>query len=343
MSLSATSAVQILSSSAEGIGDDRVTQRLQSVQALLADDLQWVEAALCEAAKQGTAPAIGAARHLLEQGGKRVRPTAVLLSAACFAPVAPSAARELSVVVELVHTATLLHDDVIDEGMERRGSKTSRMLWGNAVSVLSGDTLLVYSLQRTLEHAPALMGGLLETLQSLVSGEILQLRGRTQLDLSQTTYERILNDKTASLFRFATSSGARLAGANELDQARLGEFGERVGMAFQLVDDMLDYAGNTIGKTLGADLKEGKVTLPLVVAVQRRPELFDRVQAIRNGDDAGLAELREAVVGTGACDEVRKRAQRETRLAIQALEGIQPSPARSLLVAVAQQMAIRGS
>ncbi len=341
MSLSVNTAIGTLASNAEEVSDERLNQRLAHVQELLSDDLLWVEQALRQASTHGVEPAVSAARHLVARGGKRVRPTSVLLSAACFGEV-PAAARELAVVVELVHTATLLHDDVIDEGTERRGDQTSRMIWGNAISVLSGDTLLVHSLQRTQEHAPELMAGLLSTLQSLVSGEIVQLRGRSQLDVSQTTYERILNDKTASLFRFATSSGARLAGAGPEQQAALGEFGERVGMAFQLVDDVLDYVGEDTGKTLCIDLREGKVTLPLVLAVKENAQLMDLVRAVQAGDDQVLEQLRHRVAQSGACDEVRRRAQRETRLAINALSTIQPSSARTLLVGVADQLAARG-
>ena len=163
------------------------------------------------------------------------------------------------------------------------------------------------------------------------------------MDVSRTTYERILNDKTASLFRFATSAGARLAGASAEEQRALGEFGERVGIAFQLVDDALDYVGEGTGKTLMVDLTEGKVTLPLVLAIQDRPELLELVHALRKGDTQSLATLRELVVASDACDEVRRRANRETRLAVNALAAIRPSPARTLLTEVAEQLARRGT
>jgi octaprenyl-diphosphate synthase len=340
MSLDVNLAIETLADSASSVGDARLTDRLSHVQALLGGDLLWVENALLDASGLGTAPADSAIAHLVGQGGKRVRPTSVLLSAACFVE-APAVARELAVVVELIHTATLLHDDVIDEGMERRGAKTPRMLWGNAVSVLAGDTLLVHSLQRAHQHIPELMSELLSTLQRLVSGEIVQLRGRSKLDLSCNTYEQILNDKTASLFRFAISSGARLAGASVAAQSALGEFGERVGMAFQLVDDVLDYSGEDTGKLLGADLREGKVTLPLVLAVQDDPTLVGHIEAIRAGDDGRVQQLRELVVRSGSCDEVRLRARRETRLAVEALEAVPRGPARTLLAKVAEHLANR--
>lgn len=340
MTVSASSAINTLAESASAMGAGRLAERLGRVQELLGDELTWLEQALQDASNLAAPPAADAIAHLVAMGGKRVRPISLLLSAACFGPIT-AAARELAVVVELVHTATLLHDDVIDEGVERRGAKTPRMLWGNAVSVLSGDTLLIHSLQRTAEHAPELMASLLRTLNCLVSGEVVQLRGRLKLDLSLGNYERILNDKTASLFRFATSTGARLAGASEREQAALGEFGERVGMAFQLVDDALDYAGIDTGKTLGADLREGKVTLPLVLAVQADAALLGHVQAIQAGDDGSVHQLCERVVESGACEEVRRRAKLETRRAIDALQVAPASAARSLLADVAEQLAAR--
>src|SRR5690606_7338892 len=139
MSLSTDAAITTLKSSAKRATDPRLDTRLSDVQELLADDMTWVESALTEASKVATAPADAAVAHLVALGGKRVRPTAVLLSAACAGPIG-QAVRELAVVVELVHTATLLHDDVIDDGMDRRGAKTARRIWGNAVSVLAGDT-----------------------------------------------------------------------------------------------------------------------------------------------------------------------------------------------------------
>ena len=342
MSLSVGTAVSTLSSAATQIADARLVQRLSEMQSLLRDELRWVEQVLSEAAPEGAEPALSAARHLIAGGGKRVRPTAVMLSAACFGGI-PMAAREMGVVVELVHNATLLHDDVIDEGMERRAKTTPRLLFSNSISVLAGDTLLVHSLQRTNSVAPELLPGLLETLQRLVAGEVVQLRGRGALDLSLETYEQILNDKTASLFRFATTSGAYLGGASSGEREALGVFGERIGMAFQLVDDVLDYVGEDSGKSICTDLKEGKVTLPLVLAVESDSSLVHQIRAIQLGDDDAVLELQQRVMSSGACDQVRARARSETQLALDALDSVPDCPARSLLTAVARQLVDRAS
>ena len=154
MSLPLETATRALAGAALSRGaEPRLSDRLADIQAVLGDDLVWVERGLREATGAGVEPAISAARHLVLLGGKRVRPLALLLSAACFGPV-PAVARELAVIAELIHSATLLHDDVVDEGMERRGAPAARRIFGNGISVLAGDMLLVHALERTLQHAP---------------------------------------------------------------------------------------------------------------------------------------------------------------------------------------------
>jgi octaprenyl-diphosphate synthase len=275
----------------------RAAERLADMQSLFAGELSWVEGALLEVAKTGPSPATEAAKHLVQRGGKRVRPLSLLLSSACFGRIGP-ASRELAVVTELVHSATLLHDDVIDDGAERRGAPASRVLWGNGVSVLAGDLLLVHALDGTQRHAPEVMPDLIATVRRLVEGEIIQLRGRVELDVSETTYERILRDKTASLFAFATRTGARLAGADADAQARMSTFGEELGVAFQLVDDVLDYRGEagTMGKNAGDDLREGKMTLPVILALaEANPAEREIIVSSLGRADAGDTVLPQVV------------------------------------------------
>jgi octaprenyl-diphosphate synthase len=203
--------------------------------------------------------------------------------------------------------------------------------------------LLVSALDRTSKHAPEAMPDLIATLRRLVEGEIVQLRGRSELDVTEATYERILRDKTASLFSWATRNGARVAGASLGDQERLSGFGERLGIAFQLVDDVLDYSGADSGKTLLSDLKEGKLTLPLVLAVARRPELQHALQRIHAGDREPVQFVSQAVIETGACDEVRRRAGHFTQTAVDALSSLSSGPARALLENVASELARRAA
>ena len=193
--------------------DRRLLDRLIDVQELVGSDLEWVEAALERVANDGNSPATQAAHHLVSRGGQRVRPLVVLLSAACFEGISPTT-RNLALVSELVHTATLLHDDVADDGMQRRGAATSRRVWGNAVSVLAGDLLLVHALSQTLVDMSSVLPDLLSTLRQMVDGEVLQLRGRMQLHLSEEIYYQIVRGKTASLFAWAARCGALSANAN---------------------------------------------------------------------------------------------------------------------------------
>ena len=320
--------------------DPRVLERLAEVQSLVGDDMEWVESALSAVCADGVVPATHAAKHLVSRGGKRVRPLTTLLSAGCFGPV-PAAARTLALVAELVHSATLLHDDVADEGTERRGVRAARLQYGNAVSVLAGDLLLVHALERTADEVPAALPDLLRTLRALIDGEVIQLRGRTELDVRESTYNRVLQGKTASLFAWAARAGARSTEASCDDIQRMGEFGEHLGIAFQLVDDVLDYVGANTGKTSLADLREGKLTLPLVLAVEAQPELLHAVRKIHAGELEHVALLGRRVVASGACELVRRRALAVTERAIEALAPIRTSAAKSLLIDVARELAAR--
>jgi len=321
----------------------RTAARLAEVGALFTADLAWIEGEIAEATGDGPRSATDAARHLFSGGGKRIRPLAVLLTAACFGPV-PEQARALAVVAELVHLATLLHDDVVDDAPERRGKPTARLVWGNAVSVLAGDLLLTHALERTHAAAPALMSDLIATLRRLVDGEIVQLRGRVQLDVREETYFTIVRDKTASLFGWAARAGATVAGAEPAQIAALGEFGERLGTAFQLVDDLLDYEGDprVTGKALHADLGEGKVTLPLLRAVGNDPSLSRAVELARQGD-ADASERLASAVTAPIRDAVRARARDEAARGIAGLARLRESPAKSLLAGLARDLTERSA
>jgi octaprenyl-diphosphate synthase len=172
---------------------------------------------------------------------------------------------------------------------------------------------------------------------------VIQLRGRTELDVSEATYERVLRDKTASLFAFAARSGAVMAGASGEHAGALADFGENLGIAFQLVDDVIDYDGEESGKTLFADLLEGKMTLPLVLAIQKDPSLEALVAKIHGGDDSPVAEVSRRVISSGSCDEVRARARDYTDRAVRALAKIPASNARVLLEVVAREMTRRSA
>jgi octaprenyl-diphosphate synthase len=335
-------SVGLLHDVAERAGG-RVVDRLAEVHALLGADMALVDGELARVVRDGLSPATESAAHLLEAGGKRVRPLTVLLAAACFGPP-PPAARELAVVAELVHLATLLHDDVIDDGQERRGKPTPRRIWGNAVSVLAGDLLLTHALERTSAAAPgSVLADLFATLRALVDGEVVQLRGRMVLDAREEVYFRIVHDKTASLFAWAARAGATIAGAATEAASALGDYGTHLGVAFQLVDDVLDYAGDprATGKALLGDLTEGKLTLPLIRALVAEPSLAADVDAVRSGDRRAAQRLADAVRASGTCEGVRALARDETARALVSLEALPPSAARELLGGVARELASR--
>ena len=335
-------SVELLGEAAVSAGD-RVKERLAEVHAMLGEDMEVVNRELARLARNGLSPATNAAAHLLDAGGKRVRPLLVMLSAACFGPP-PSSAREVAVVAELVHLATLLHDDVVDDGQERRGEPASRRIWGNAVSVLAGDLLLTHALARTASAAPrSVLSDLIATLRRLVDGEVVQLRGRNKLDFREEIYFHIVRDKTASLFEWAGRSGAACAGAPDNAVEALGAYGAHVGLAFQLVDDVLDYAGDprATGKALLGDLSEGKATLPLIRALAAQPALAEDIDAVRSGDANAALRVADVVRSCGACDGVRALAREETDRAMKSLEAVPQSASRDMLASIARELAAR--
>ena len=337
-------SVALLGDAAQRAGG-RAADRMAQVHALFGDDMAEVDRELSRMTREGLSPATDSATHLLEAGGKRIRPLTVLLSAACFGAL-PPAARDIAVVAELVHLATLLHDDVVDDGQERRGRPTPRRIWGNAVSVLAGDLLLTHALERTAAAAPpGVLSDLVSTLRCLVDGEVVQLRGRTHLDPREDVYFRIVRNKTASLFGWAARAGAAIAKAPAGAAIALGAFGLHVGVAFQLIDDVLDYAGDprATGKALLSDLVEGKLTLPLIRTLAAQPALGSDVLGVRAGDRKAALRIAEAVRSSGACESVLALAREETAQALALLEVLPPSVARDLLGEIARELASRAA
>ncbi len=323
--------------------------RVAAVKSLVSRELGEIEDLVRARVALGASPGADSALHLFESGGKRVRPLGLLLATACFGPLTPRA-RDLGAAAELVHMATLLHDDVIDDGDVRRGRPTSRRVWGNAVSVLAGDLLLVEALRLASHQAPAgdvTWPELVATLGKLVDGEIIQLRGRVEVSLDEATYFDVVRGKTASLFEWALRAGARAGGAAPEAVDALGRFGGSLGVAFQLVDDLLDYDGDasTTGKTLFADLAEGKVTLPLIRAASTigGSEIAALVARVRAGDDAAAKDLVVRVRESGACDRVRQLARTETNRALGELAAVPAGPASEALADVARGLAARVS
>ncbi len=304
----------------------------------LFEELAALEEQLTRATVDAESTLQAAARHLVSAGGKRVRPTVTLLACgACGGNMAD--AIPFGVAAELTHSATLLHDDVIDDGPTRRGLPASRVIWGNTVSVLAGDWLLTRSLEITAAHPASAraLPALLATMRRLVEGEVKQLSLRGGFRATERDYFQVIEGKTASLFGWACAAGGWAAGREGAMPAALARFGEGVGTAFQLVDDALDYAADPakLGKRLGADLVEGKATLPLIRALEAEPALRERLAPIADGadptDDLCLQVI-DAVRRSGGVEAARALAREHTRTALAALEVLPDGPHRRALV-----------
>jgi octaprenyl-diphosphate synthase len=295
------------------------------------------------------------ARHLVDLGGKRLRPLVLCLAARqgwADSGLQKGADRpldrrvlDLAVAVELVHSATLLHDDVVDGSETRRGAATARALYGNAASIFAGDWLLVEALRRVQSSAlPGLLEGLFDTIEEMIFAESIQLENRGRLSLDRAGYFRVVEGKTASVFRWATVAGAQAAGLPAEQRQALATYGENVGVAFQAVDDLLDLTGDTrkTGKHLFADLREGKMTYPLIVALERRPELRPLLEQIAaqgvdgEVDEASAARVIAALRETRAVEDCLALARERSFRATEALSALPDGHARRALATVAE-------
>jgi octaprenyl-diphosphate synthase len=324
-----------------GRGLTALAARLLELRTWLADDLAEVERAL-HAAGVGDSLAQKAVRHLLDQDGKRLRPICVALAARAGAGFTP-AARTYAVAVELVHNATLLHDDVVDVGDVRRGSAASRVIYGNAASIFGGDWLLIDALCRIQAAGhPEVLSRILEVIKEMVVAESLQLARRGVVRGSESDYFKIVEGKTASLFRWAMFAGAKAGGVEGAATSALEAYGLKLGVAFQLVDDLLDFSGDpaTTGKSLLTDLREGKMTYPVILALQRDPSLEPMLERCASSDDLGVdpdltARIVRTMTTTGVTEDCLALAGRLAQEAIKSLSELPPSRTRSALEAVA--------
>ncbi|MDQ7954863.1 MAG: polyprenyl synthetase family protein [Pseudomonadota bacterium] len=262
-------------------------------------------------------------RYIIAAGGKRLRPALLLLMCGALGYTGPQRFN-LAAVVEFIHTATLLHDDVVDESTMRRGRPTANESFGNAASVLVGDFLYSRAFQMMLDSRDMrVMEILADATNVIAEGEVLQLMNMGDASLDETAYLHVIRSKTAKLFEASTQLAAVLAGAPADVEAACARYGQALGTAFQVVDDVLDYAGDAAetGKNVGDDLREGKTTLPLILAMQRgRPEQADLIRsAIQQGDVSQLPQLIAVVKETGALDATRAAAAAEAQRAIDAL------------------------
>lgn len=269
------------------------------------------------------------AEYIISAGGKRIRPVLVLLLANAYG-YRGSAHHELAAVVEFIHTATLLHDDVVDESSMRRGRQTANALFGNAASVLVGDFLYSRSFQMMVGlDDMRVMRILSDATNVIAEGEVLQLLNMHDPDVTHESYLKVIRSKTAKLFEAAAELGALVGGAGDAQIAAAGEYGRSLGTAFQLIDDVLDYAGDAaeIGKNLGDDLREGKPTLPLIWLMENgTPEQRQLVRScIEHGDEEQFEAVLAAVTSSGALDYTRRQAEQAARRAAEAIASLPES------------------
>ncbi len=281
------------------------------------------------------------AGYIVHAGGKRMRPKLVLLFANALG--FDGAQRfELAAVVEFIHTATLLHDDVVDESSLRRGKQTANALFGNAASVLVGDFLYSRAFQMMVSvNRMRVLEVLAEATNVIAEGEVLQLMNMHDPDISVDSYLRVIRFKTAKLFEASARLGAVLAdSSNEVEEACAG-YGRALGTAFQLIDDVLDYEGDSqaLGKNVGDDLREGKTTLPLLIAMERGSDEERALlrHAIEHGEQERLDEIVAIVRATGALEATRDAARAEAKLARDCLNLLPSSKWREALLDFAAQ------
>lgn len=284
--------------------------------------------------------------HIIAAGGKRLRPALVLLSAAALGRCDDKAAL-LAATLEFIHTATLLHDDVVDDSGLRRGRKTANALWGNEAAVLSGDFLYSRAFQMMVEAGElSVMGVMADATNAIAEGEVLQLMNCGDPDVDEARYLRVIELKTARLFEAACRVGALAAGAAPGQVQAMGRYGHHLGMAFQLVDDVLDYVADVAesGKQVGTDLAEGKPTLPLIHARDHDDaDGAERIRkAIQEGGTPALAEVLKSIERTGALTYTFALADRKGREAAAAIEGLPGSDYKNAMLELIRFNRTRG-
>jgi octaprenyl-diphosphate synthase len=317
-------------------GAPSLAERLASLDRWVRADLVAFEAELA-ALPRGARVVHAAAHHLLDLRGKHLRPLCVALTSR-FGDGFTEQARGLAVAVELIHNATLLHDDVVDVAERRRGEPAACVVYGNAASIFAGDWLLIAALRRiAAAGVDGLLDRMLTVIDEMIVAESVQLERRGNVSGGRDDYFAIVEGKTAALFRWAMFAGARVAQLSPAAEAALDRFGLHLGVAFQAVDDELDFADGT-GKDPLADLREGKITYPLVVGLEREPALEARLVALLAEPEPRrdeLAAIAAAVRATGALTATRALAEDHVERALAVLDELPAGPPRDALVTVA--------
>lgn len=328
--------------------DDKATKPHDRLAQALAEDMAGVNALIRERMSSEHAPRIPeVTAHLIEAGGKRLRPM-LTLAAARLCGYAGPYHLHLAATVEFIHTATLLHDDVVDESAQRRGRPTANLLWDNKSSVLVGDYLFARSFQLMTETDNMRVLSILSNASAVIAeGEVLQLTAAQDLRTTEDTYLKVIRGKTAALFSAATEVGGVIAGAPEAQVKALFAYGDALGIAFQMVDDLLDYGGSAavIGKNTGDDFRERKLTLPVIKAVAQA-DATERAfwsRAIEKGDqrEGDLEQAMALMAQHGALEATRAAALSWAGVARDALKALPEHPLREMLDELAEYVVAR--
>ncbi len=334
---SAVSVLDRLSHVSAVRGAPTLSERLVALDRFVRDDLEAFGKEL-DALPRGARAIHRAAHHLLDLRGKHLRPLCVAL-ASRFGDGFTDQARSLAVAVELVHSATLLHDDVVDLAERRRGQPTACVTYGNAASIFAGDWLLIAALRRIRQSGvEGVLDRMLTVIDEMIVAESVQLERRGKITGAREDYFAIVEGKTAALFRWAMIAGARAAELPVASETALERYGLHLGVAFQAVDDELDYLTTNTGKDALADLREGKVTYPLVIALERVPGLRDELETLLAQDEVSsdaLGKIASTVRASGALVATRSLAEEHVQRALNVLEELPAGPSRDALVTVA--------
>jgi octaprenyl-diphosphate synthase len=328
----------------------RVPSPFEELQAILADDMARVNALIRQRMASEHAPRIPeVTAHLVEAGGKRLRPL-LTLAAARLCGYEGEHHLRLAGTVEFIHTATLLHDDVVDESARRRGRPTANLLWDNKSSVLVGDYLFARAFQLMVEIGSLRVLDILANASAVIAeGEVLQLTAASNIATSEATYLQVVRGKTAALFAAATEAGGVVAGAPEAHVAALRTYGDALGVGFQIADDLLDYGGGgaALGKNTGDDFRERKMTLPVIRALAGAgaDERAFWARVIGKGDqrEGDLARALELIERHGALESTRATALGYADRAREALEALPDGPIKGQLAALADFVVSRAA
>ncbi len=312
---------------------------IEDIKSLTATDMQRVNDEISSRLTSDVVLINQLSNYIIASGGKRLRPMLVMLTAKACAYSGKHDAL-LASIIEFIHTATLLHDDVVDDSDMRRGKDTANNVWGNEAAVLVGDFLYSRAFQMMVEaESMPVMALLANTTNIIAQGEVMQLLSINNPNTTEEGYNNVIYCKTACLFEAATQIGAMISNVDDATIINLKNYGKHLGIAFQLIDDALDYSSSSeaLGKNVGDDLAEGKMTLPLIHALQHSNENEQKLirEAVENGGLEHIAAITQIIIKTGALEYTLNKANEQADLAKQCLHGLEDSEHKSALAFLA--------